>query len=180
MQWKSGHFAPQSLTFPQWQALGRQRTAHGGQPTAHGGPFRIGFPYPVGSNKVILQILSHRHVPSLFFINYPTTLLSNYPTINLPNYTTTRLPNYPTTQLSNYPTTLLTLKSVTCGGPVSVSLQWEYQSCRCLEVSFGTVTIWLQILTLKTTNINTFYKIICSNIKIRKTSTLISGKYLLH
>ena len=48
-----------------------QRAAHGGQPTAHGGPFRIGSPYPVGSDKLIRPILSHRHIPYLTFIKNP-------------------------------------------------------------------------------------------------------------
>ena len=61
------------------------RPAHGGQPsvgslqpTAHGGPFRIGFPYPVGSDKLILSIYSHRHIPSLSFSIYLRTNLCVY------------------------------------------------------------------------------------------------------
>ena len=58
--------------------------AHDGQPSAGspwptvgstrptvGGPFRSGFPYPVGSDKLIRSIFSHRHIPSLSFICEP-------------------------------------------------------------------------------------------------------------
>ena len=36
-----------------------------------GGPFRIGSPYLVGSDKLIRPILSHRHIPYLTFIKNP-------------------------------------------------------------------------------------------------------------
>ena len=49
--------------------------AYGGQPTAHNGPFRIGFPYPVRSDKLMQLILLHRHISSLSSNKNPQNII---------------------------------------------------------------------------------------------------------
>ena len=76
VQWKSVHFALKSLTCLRWASLGGQPTAHGGQHMVHCG-FWVGFPYPVGSDKLIRFIYLHYHIPSLSFMKRPKPLFGS-------------------------------------------------------------------------------------------------------